>query len=100
MYLKSFSIQAHCFFSETLFSLDVSQIVEGVGMSGTQSEGGVVTFFSLLHLTFFFQGIGQIAVGIWEVGLKLYGPTISVNGQVNQSAMKTVRQFSITKLIL
>lgn len=39
------------------------------------------------HLSLLLERVGQIAVGVWEVGLQFDGSPVRVNGQVNQSLL-------------
>ncbi len=81
-YLKSFGVEPDSLFGETLFSLDICQVVEGVGMSWTESQGRVVTILGFLYLALLFECIGQVTVGIWEVWLQLDCTAVCINSKV------------------
>ncbi len=87
-YLKSFGVEPDSLFSETLFSLDVCQVVEGVGMSWTESQGRVITILGLLYLPLLLECIGEVTVGIGEVWLQLDCTTVCINSKVYQSASR------------
>lgn len=86
-YLKSFTVQVDGFFSESLLTLDVCQVVERISMSGTKSKSSVVAFFCLLHLTPLLQSICQVAVCIWKVWLQFNCPPICVNGKIDKPVL-------------
>lgn len=60
------------------------QVIKRIGVSRAQPEGGIVTFFRLNHLALFFEGVRQIAVRIWEVGLQFDSASICVDGQIDK----------------
>ena len=53
-------------------------------MSGTQLECRVVALLGLVNQTLLLEGIGQITVGVREVGLELDSSSIGINGQVDE----------------
>ena len=50
----------------------------------TSPERRVVAFLRLLHQSLLLEGVGEVAVGVREVGLQLYGAAVRVDGQVDQ----------------
>ena len=46
--------------------------------------------FDSTYKSLFFEGVCQIAVGIWEVRLQFYCPLVRVYGKVNQPANKSM----------
>lgn len=95
-YIQGFLVELHSFLCVALLSLNVSQVVKRVGMSGAQGESCIVAILSLLHLTLLLEGVGQVTIRIGEVGLKLNGPAVGVDGQVNQSTKTIVIQIQFT----
>ena len=61
---------------------------------------GLVLFrmFVIAYLSLLLEGIGQVTVGIREVGLQLYGSSVCVDGQVYQpeQTSKIIRTGQIT----
>ena len=53
-------------------------------MSRTQLECRVVALLGLVNQTLLLEGIGQITVGVREVGLELDSSSIGINGQVDE----------------
>ena len=56
-------------------------------MCGGESEGGVVTLLGLRHQPLLLEGVGQVTIGVGEVGLKLDGPPVGVNSEVNETLL-------------
>ena len=53
-------------------------------MSGTQLQGRVVTLLRLVNQSLLLESIGQVTVGVWEVGLQLNSSSIGIDGQVDE----------------
>ena len=72
-------------------------------MVGLQGEGLVVALFSLVHVPLLLESIRQVAVGVREVGLQLYGASVHLNGLVdfpeNEKKKNNVVQSLSDKLI-
>ena len=60
-------------------------------MGGAEPEGRVVAVLRLRHQSLLLQGVGQVAVGVGEVGLQLDRPPVSVDRKVNQPERKNKR---------
>ena len=74
---------------EALLPFDVGQVVQTVGVRGHQPERRVVALLGLGDQALLLERVGQVAVGVREVGLQLDGVTVRVDGQVNQAAGRT-----------
>ncbi len=69
----------------TLLPLDIRQIIQRVGVGGTQLEGGVVALLRLRDETLLLERVGEVAVGVGEVGLQFDGATVGVDGEVDEA---------------
>ena len=83
-YLECFTVESDSLLRESLFTLDISEVVKWVGVGRTQSQRRVVTFLSIFHVSLLLQSVRQVTVRIREVGLQFDGTTVRVNCQVNQ----------------
>ena len=70
------------------FILPKSSLSIKLQLLTTVLKCGHFTYFSFL-----FEGIGQITVGIWEVGLQLNCSPVRINGQVDQTVTQTINKF-------
>lgn len=50
-HLQCFPVELHSLLNVALLTLDVGQVVEGVGMSRAQTQSSVVTLLSFRNLT-------------------------------------------------
>ena len=53
-------------------------------MSGTELESRVVALLGLMNQPLLLESIGQVAVGVREVGLQLNSSSIGIDGQVDE----------------
>lgn len=54
-------------------------------MRGAQPQGRVVAVLRLGHLALLLEGVGQVAVGIGEVGLQLDRSPVRVDGEIDEA---------------
>jgi hypothetical protein len=84
-HLQRLQIQPRRLLYIPLLPLDIRQIVQRVGVGGTQLEGGVVALLRLRDEALLLERVGQVAVGVGEVGLQFDGTPVGVDGEVDEA---------------
>ena len=86
-HLQRLQVKPCCLLNIPLLPLDVRQIVERVGVRGAQLQCRVVALLRLGHHALLLERVGEVAVGVGEVGLQLDGAPVGVNGQVDKALL-------------
>ncbi len=84
-HLQRLQIESRRLFNIPLLPLDIRQVVQRVGVGGTQLEGGVVALLRLRDEALLLERVGEVAVGVGEVGLQFDGAPVGVNGEVDEA---------------
>ncbi len=90
-HLQRLQIQPRRLLYIPLLPLDIRQIIQRVGVGGTQLEGGVVALLRLGDEALLLQRVGEVAVGVGEVGLQFDGAAVGVDGEVNEALLAGFR---------
>ncbi len=90
-HLQRLQIQPGRLLNIPLLPLDIRQVVERVGVGGTQLEGGVVALLRLRDEALLLERVGEVAVGVGEVGLQFDGAAVGVDGEVDEALLAGFR---------
>lgn len=68
-----------------LLPLHVAQVVERVHVGRAQQQGFVVALLGLGDQALLLEGVGEVAVGVWEIGLQSDRSPVRLNRQVYEA---------------
>jgi hypothetical protein len=84
-HLQRLQIQPGRLLNIPLLPFDIRQIIQRIGVGGTQLEGGVVALLRLRDEALLLERVGEVAVRVGEVGLQFDGAPVGVDGEVDEA---------------